>query len=77
MHLRQGELDGVRLISADAATEMRQITMSGGGYDFGLGWFVPTNRRQSNPAFVEHLGGDPEANPQLRHAASLLRAGVA
>ncbi len=57
MDLRQGELDGVRLISADAATEMRQITMSGGGYDFGLGWFVPTNRRQSNPAFVEHLGG--------------------
>jgi hypothetical protein len=29
------------------------------------------------PALVEHLGGDPEANPQLRHAASLLRAGVA
>lgn len=57
MHLRQGELDGTRVISADAAGEMRQITMSGGGYDFGLGWFVPTNRRQSDPPFVEHLGG--------------------
>ncbi|HEY8858726.1 MAG TPA: hypothetical protein VIM27_04685 [Gaiellales bacterium] len=29
------------------------------------------------PALVEHLGGEPEAHPQLRHAASLLRAGVA
>ena len=29
------------------------------------------------PALVEHLGSDPAAHPQLRHAASLLEAGVA
>jgi HEAT repeat protein len=29
------------------------------------------------PALVEHLGSDPTAHPQLRHAASLLEAGVA
>jgi CubicO group peptidase (beta-lactamase class C family) len=45
------------VISADAAGEMRRINMSGGGYDFGLGWFVPTNQRRSDPPFVEHLGG--------------------
>jgi len=28
------------------------------------------------PALVKELGGDPEAHPQLRHAASLLEAGV-
>ena len=36
---------------------MRRITTSGGGNDFGLGWFVPTNQRQADPHFVEHLGG--------------------
>jgi HEAT repeat protein len=29
------------------------------------------------PALVVHLGGEPDAHPQLRHAASLLQAGVA
>lgn len=57
MHLGEGELDGTRVISADAVNEMRQITTSGGGYDFGLGWFVPTRQRVADPPFVEHLGG--------------------
>jgi hypothetical protein len=29
------------------------------------------------PGLVENLGSDPAAHPQLRHAASLLEAGVA
>ncbi len=29
------------------------------------------------PTLVVHLGGEPDAHPQLRHAASLLEAGVA
>jgi HEAT repeat protein len=29
------------------------------------------------PALVVHLGAEPDAHPQLRHAASLLQAGVA
>lgn len=57
MHLRQGELDGTRVISTAAAGEMCRITMPGGRYDFGLGWFVPRNRRQADPPFIEHLGG--------------------
>jgi CubicO group peptidase (beta-lactamase class C family) len=57
MHLRDGELDGIRTISPDAATQMRSINASGKRYDLGLGWFVPNNQRKADPAFVEHLGG--------------------
>ena len=57
MHLRDGELDGTRLISAEAATAMRQIDKEGKRFDLGLGWFVPANQRAADPAFVEHLGG--------------------
>ena len=57
MHLRDGELDGIRIISADAATQMRQVNARGKRYDLGLGWFVPANQRTADPPFVEHLGG--------------------
>ena len=56
MHLRDGELDGARVISADAAAEMRRIRVRGRRFDVGLGWFVPANRRNADPPFVEHLG---------------------
>jgi CubicO group peptidase (beta-lactamase class C family) len=57
MHLRQGELDGTRVISADGAAEMRRIDLPGRRFDLGLGWFVPANQRNADPPFVEHLGG--------------------
>ena len=57
MSLRDGELDGTRLISAEAAARMRRIDKRGRRFDLGLGWFVPANRRDADPAFVEHLGG--------------------
>jgi CubicO group peptidase (beta-lactamase class C family) len=57
MHLRDGELDGVRVIEAGSAARMREITMPGGRFDLGLGWFRPTNQRHADPPFVEHLGG--------------------
>ena len=57
MHLRNGELDGTRIISEDAAEEMRQIRVPGKRFDLGLGWFRPANRRNPDPPFVEHLGG--------------------
>jgi CubicO group peptidase (beta-lactamase class C family) len=56
MHLRDGELDGNRVISADRAAEMRRIVAQGRRFDLGLGWFVPANRRSADPPFVEHLG---------------------
>jgi len=57
MHLRDGELNGIRTMSAEAATQMRTINARGKRYDLGLGWFVPNNQLKADPAFVEHLGG--------------------
>ena len=30
--------------------------MRGRRFDLGLGWFVPADRRDADPPFVEHLG---------------------
>ncbi|MGZ5128194.1 MAG: serine hydrolase domain-containing protein [Actinomycetota bacterium] len=57
MHLGDGELDGVRVIPAESAVEMRRITLDGKRYDLGLGWFRPADARGADPPFVEHLGG--------------------
>jgi CubicO group peptidase (beta-lactamase class C family) len=57
MHLRDGELDGVRILDTESAARMREITVPGLRYDLGLGWFRPANQRGAHPAFVEHLGG--------------------
>ncbi len=56
MHLRDGEIDGTRLISAEAAVQMRQADLRGRRFDLGLGWFVPAKQRHADPPFVEHLG---------------------
>jgi len=57
MHLRDGELDGTRILPAASAAAMRQITVTGKRYDLGLGWFRPARQRDADPPFVEHLGG--------------------
>jgi CubicO group peptidase (beta-lactamase class C family) len=57
MHLRDGELDGTRILPAEAAAAMRHITTNGKRYDLGLGWFRPASQRNTDPPFVEHLGG--------------------
>jgi CubicO group peptidase (beta-lactamase class C family) len=57
LHLRDGELDGTRILSAQAAAAMQQITVPGHRYDLGLGWFRPASQRNADPPFVEHLGG--------------------
>lgn len=53
LHLGDGAVDGVRLLSASAAEEMRRITARGGPVDVGLGWCRP----RGADGFVEHLGG--------------------
>jgi CubicO group peptidase (beta-lactamase class C family) len=54
-HLRDGELDGVRILSARSCREMRTIVARGRRLEVGLGWF----RRGAAPStdHVEHLGG--------------------
>jgi CubicO group peptidase (beta-lactamase class C family) len=57
LHLRDGELDGRRIISAASATLMRDVRVPGRRYDVGLGWLRPRHARQAELAYVEHLGG--------------------
>jgi len=57
LHLRDGELGGNRILSAEATAAMRRITVHGSRYDLGLGWFRPASQRNADPPFVEHLGG--------------------
>jgi CubicO group peptidase (beta-lactamase class C family) len=57
MHLRDGELDGTRILPAESAAAMRRITTTGRRFDLGLGWFRPASQRDADPPFVEHLGG--------------------
>ena len=71
MHLNDGELDGVRILTSAHAVEMRRITARGRRYDLGLGWFVPASQREANPPFVEHLGGGGGFFNVMRIYASL------
>ena len=57
MHLRDGELDGRRILPAAAAAAMRRITVTGKRFDLGLGWYRLARQRDADPPFVEHLGG--------------------
>lgn len=54
LHLGDGSLDGVRLLPAGLAAQMRTVTPRGGPLDVGLGWYRPVGRAGT---FVEHLGG--------------------
>jgi CubicO group peptidase (beta-lactamase class C family) len=54
-HVRDGELDGARILSTEAARAMRNIVAHGRSIEVGMGWF---RRGKVRPAdFVEHLGG--------------------
>jgi CubicO group peptidase (beta-lactamase class C family) len=54
MHLRDGELDGTRILVPQTARRMRTIDQPGKPFDHGIGWF----RRPTNGPgdWVEHLG---------------------
>jgi CubicO group peptidase (beta-lactamase class C family) len=56
MHANGGQLDGVRILSDDAAREMQTIAVMGRPFDHGLGWFRRPSDRDRRPAFVEHYG---------------------
>jgi len=54
-HLRDGELDGTRILSTPAARAMRTIVAEGRRIEVGMGWFRRGKVRSAD--FVEHLGG--------------------
>jgi CubicO group peptidase (beta-lactamase class C family) len=56
-HAADGELDGVRVVSAESARMMRAVTVPGKPFDHGLGWFRRPVDEGRRPRFVEHYGG--------------------
>jgi CubicO group peptidase (beta-lactamase class C family) len=76
MHVRDGELDGARILEPETARLMREIVAPGRRFDLGLGWFRPANHRADDPPFVEHLGGGAGFFNMIR-AYSTLGAGIA
>jgi CubicO group peptidase (beta-lactamase class C family) len=54
-HVRDGELDGARILSIDAARTMRTMVAHGRTIDVGMGWFRRGRVRSAD--FMEHLGG--------------------
>ncbi|HEX9087811.1 MAG TPA: serine hydrolase domain-containing protein [Arthrobacter sp.] len=54
MHLRDGEIDGARVLSPQSARRMRTIDQAGRPFDHGTGWF---RRPTKTPGqWVEHFG---------------------
>jgi CubicO group peptidase (beta-lactamase class C family) len=54
MHLRDGEIDGERILAARTARAMREVDHAGKPFDHGIGWFRrPSDRARS---WVEHFG---------------------
>jgi CubicO group peptidase (beta-lactamase class C family) len=56
LHLRDGELDGTRVISADAARTMRELKWDSKARQHGIGWFRGTTGQEHRPPYVEHFG---------------------
>jgi CubicO group peptidase (beta-lactamase class C family) len=54
MHLRDGELDGNRILAPDTTRRMRTIDQVGKPFDHGIGWFRRPTKAPGQ--WVEHLG---------------------
>ena len=54
-HLRDGELDGARILSTNATRAMRTVVAKGRTIEVGMGWFRRGRVRTTD--LVEHLGG--------------------
>jgi CubicO group peptidase (beta-lactamase class C family) len=55
LHLRDGEIDGVRVLSESGARGMRDIQAPGRPFDHGVGWFR-TPGQPAGPTYVQHYG---------------------
>jgi CubicO group peptidase (beta-lactamase class C family) len=56
LHLRDGELDGQRVLSPAGARMMRDIHRKGLPFHHGVGWFQKPAASPGRPAHVEHFG---------------------
>ena len=57
LHLRDGELDGERVLTGASARLMRAVDRPGRPFDHGLGWFRSPRRGAGGPGdWVEHFG---------------------
>jgi CubicO group peptidase (beta-lactamase class C family) len=54
MHLRDGELDGHRVLSVQSSRAMRTIDQPGKPFDHGMGWFRRPTKHSGH--WVEHFG---------------------
>ena len=56
MHLRDGELDGARILEPETARAMRRLDHPGKAFVHGLGWFRRPSERPGAGDWVEHFG---------------------
>jgi CubicO group peptidase (beta-lactamase class C family) len=56
LHLRDGEMDGARVLSPAGARQMRDLRYPGKPFDHGLAWFRKPDADRSKPFHVEHYG---------------------
>ncbi len=57
LHVNEGELEGVRLLSADSVKEMQTIQASARKLQVGFGWFRRGKDAADRAEHLEHLGG--------------------
>lgn len=56
LHLRDGELDGVRVLAPESARRMRHLVSRGRSFDHATGWFRAHGRRRIRASHWEHYG---------------------
>jgi CubicO group peptidase (beta-lactamase class C family) len=54
LHLGDGQLNGVRVLSTESARDMRRIRGRGRSFDHATGWFRARRRGRSD--YLEHYG---------------------
>ena len=56
LHLCDGELDGVRILTPESARQMRTLVSRGRSFDHATGWFRDRTRRADTGSHWEHYG---------------------
>jgi CubicO group peptidase (beta-lactamase class C family) len=57
VHINDGHVDGIRLLSPESVVRMQTITARGRPRDVGLGWFRAHADSRRDKRHLEHLGG--------------------
>lgn len=56
LHLRDGELDGIRVLAPDTARQMRRIVAQARPFDHATGWFRDHVHGPGSEDYLEHYG---------------------